>query len=132
MDLGSGRHQRTQTERTDGTVKEKRFQGVAFATLALKKAFEELSFGKFEEKELFRFLKKALADLKTDPFCGIRIPEKQWPKEYVQKYNINSLYKYDLPKGWRLIYTIRGNDVEIISVVIEWFDHQEYERRFRY
>ncbi|MFH0715139.1 MAG: hypothetical protein V1847_05350 [Candidatus Diapherotrites archaeon] len=132
MDLGPRRHSRTQTERTDCTVREKRFHGVAFATLALKKTFEELSRGKFEEKELFRFLERAMADLKANPFCGIRIPEKQWPKEYVQKYNINNLYKYDLPKGWRLIYSIRGNEVEIISVVIEWFSHPEYERRFRY
>ena len=41
--------------------------------------------------------------------------------------------KYDLPDGWRLVYTITTpNKVEIISVILEWFNHPEYEKRFHY
>jgi len=31
-----------------------------------------------------------------------------------------------------MLYTIRGNELEIISVIIEWFSHKEYGRKFRY
>jgi hypothetical protein len=55
-----------------------------------------------------------------------------WPKGYSTKHNINSLYKYDLPNGWRLIYTVKGSQLEILSIIIEWFDHKGYERRFKY
>jgi hypothetical protein len=50
----------------------------------------------------------------------------------IQKYKINSLHKYNLPNGWRMLYTIKGNEIEIISIIIEWIRHKEYERKFKY
>ena len=76
---------------------------------------------------------RAVNDLRENAFCGIQIPKKLFPKEYVQKYKINNLWKYDLPNGWRLLYTVTPeNEVELISATLEWFDHKNYERRFRY
>ena len=109
-----------------------RIKSVAFADASLKKAFEELEKGRYEEQQLLDFLKRAVEDLKKDPLCCIRVPSKLWPKEYIQAYQINNLYKYDLPNGWRLLYTIRGNEIEIISILIEWMKHKDYERRFKY
>ena len=54
------------------------------------------------------------------------------PKEYKQRYGINNLWKYNLPNAWRLVYSITGNEVEIIAILLEWFDHKDYERRFKY
>lgn len=105
---------------------------VGFADEKIKQAFLELEQGKGAEPHLFEFLSRAFDDLKKDPGCGIKIPRKLWPKEYIQKYEIDNLWKYDLPNGWRMIYTIRANQVTILSVVLEWFDHKEYERRFGY
>ncbi len=98
----------------------------------MKRAVEELEKGKFEDAQLAIFLQRAIDDLKQNPFCGIRIQTRLWPKEYTQKYGINNLRKYDLPNGWRVIYTIRGNEIEIISIIIEWLSHKEYERKFGY
>jgi Txe/YoeB family toxin of Txe-Axe toxin-antitoxin module len=109
-----------------------RIRKVAFADESIKKAFEDLQKGKFEEQQLAGFLNRAMDDLLENPFCGIRVPSKLWPKEYIQKYCIDNLRKYDLPNGWRLLYTIRGNEVEIISVLIEWLSHKKYERLFKY
>ncbi|MFH1895329.1 MAG: type II toxin-antitoxin system RelE/ParE family toxin [archaeon] len=109
-----------------------RINKVAFADLSLQKAFLGLQEGKHEDKQLAKFLQRAIDDLKKNPFCGIRIPSKLWPKEYVMKYGIDNLRKYNLPDSWRLIYTIRGNKLEIISVLIEWFNHKNYERKFKY
>ena len=71
-------------------------------------------------------------DLSKDPFCGIQIPKKLIPKTYKDKYDVDNLWKYDLPKAWRLIYFIKGDAVKIVSIILEWFDHKEYERRFNY
>jgi len=109
-----------------------RIKSVAFADSSLKKAFEELKEGKFEDRQLVGFIQRAIEDLKAYPLSGIRIPSKLWPKEYIKKYKIDNLRKYDLPNGWRLLYTLRGNELEIISVLIEWFSHKDYERKFKY
>ncbi|MBU0591130.1 hypothetical protein KKF81_05465 [Candidatus Micrarchaeota archaeon] len=105
---------------------------VVFADAKLKKAYEELKEGKGAELNLIEFLDRAFDDLKKDPSTGIKIPKKQWPKDYLKKYQIDNLWKYDLPNGWRLIYTLKANQVMIVTVVLEWFTHKEYERRFKY
>jgi len=46
---------------------------------------------------------------------------------------IDNLRKYDLPNGWRLIYTVKGNSVEMVAVILEWSaSHKKYEKRFGY
>ncbi len=112
---------------------ESRMKSVAFADGALKRAFDKLKSGKFEDRQMYDYLNNAFDELKENPFAGIKIPGGLWPKIYVQRYGIDNLRKYDLPNGWRLIYTLRGNSVEIVSVILEWFSsHKEYEKRFGY
>jgi hypothetical protein len=105
---------------------------VAFVDENLKKSFLELKEGKFEEKKLFEFISRALDDLKNNPLCGIRVQNKLIPKEYIQKYGIDNLWKYDLPNAWRLLYTIVGNNVKIIGVLLSWMSHKDYEKLFGY
>ena len=97
-----------------------------------KDSFEKLKQGKFEQSQLYKQINHAMDNLKKNPRAGIHIPKNIWPKEYIQKYKINNLWKYDLPKGWRLIYTIKGTEVEILAVILEWFEHKEYDRKFHY
>ena len=105
---------------------------VAFLDLTMKKSFEKLKSGKFEDKQFAGFIDRAMDDLKENPYCGIKILKKQWPEEYVKKYKIKNLWKYDLPNAWRLTYTIEQDNVEIVSIILEWFDHKDYEKRFGY
>ncbi|MFH0973537.1 MAG: hypothetical protein V1817_01985 [Candidatus Micrarchaeota archaeon] len=105
---------------------------VRFIDAKLFQAFEELKAGKSEERKLAENITKAITELKKNAFCGIKISRKLWPTAYVRKYGVTNLWKYNLPEGWRLIYTIVGNEVEIISVILEWFDHPHYAKRFGY
>ena len=105
---------------------------IFFAESKLKISFEELKTGKVEEQELYKHIKQALDNLKTNAFSGIQIPKRLIPPIYVSKYNIDNLWKYDLPKGWRLLYSVGRNGIEILSIVLEWMDHKEYEKRFKY
>jgi len=113
-------------------VKNDRLKKVVFVDQSLYKSFLELKSGKFEEKELASYIQRAINDLKENPFIGIKLPNRLWPKEYLQKFSITNLRKYDLPNGWRLIYTLEGSDIEIVSILLEWFSHKEYERCFGY
>jgi hypothetical protein len=105
---------------------------VAFANEKLQEAFLQLQHGKFEDKQLYNFLCRAIEDLKQNPQCGVRIPNKLIPKEYIQKYGVNNLWKYNLPSAWRLAYSLAGNEIKIVSVILEWMSHKEYEKRFKY
>ena len=105
---------------------------VAFVTKKLKEQFESLKEGKFEDKQLYDCIERATDDLKKSPTCGTRIKKRLWPKEYVKRYKITNLWRYDLPNAWRLVYTIESDEVKIMSIVLEWFDHKEYEKRFKY
>ncbi len=66
-------------------------------------------------------------------FSGERIPQKQIPKEYKIKYNTDNLFGHPLPNAWRLVYSVvTPSKVEILAVISEYFNHKDYERRFKY
>jgi len=103
--------------------------GVVFADDKLEKAYNSLE----DDDWLKKAVKKAIDNLKENIFCGERIPQKQIPKEYKTKYGIDNLWWYPLPNAWRLIYSvITPSNVEILAVILEYFDHKNYERKFRY
>lgn len=102
---------------------------VVFAEDKIEKEFYDLK----ENNEIKKYIKRAIEDMQKNAFCGIQLPKRLIPKEYIQKYNVQNLWKYDLPDGWRLIYTITTpNKIKIISVILEWLDHPNYEKRFKY
>ncbi len=102
---------------------------VKFISENLEKQFETLN----EADPLKKGIKRAIKDLQRNAFFGIQIPKRLFPKDYIPRYKINNLWKYDLPNGWRLLYTVTSeNQVEIVSAILEWFDHKNYERKFKY
>ncbi len=102
---------------------------VTFADIYIQKEFDSLD----KNDELKKYILRAIEDIKHNAFCGIQIPKRLIPKEYIQNYEIENLWKYNLPNGWRLIYSITTQDkVKIISIILEWFNHKDYEKRFRY
>lgn len=105
---------------------------IRFADDSIKQAFYKLEQGDESEKELFSIINRAMDAIERNAFCGIQIPKKLIPEYYAQKYGVKNLWKYDLPKGWRLIYSIVNDEAVVISIILEWFSHKEYERRFKY
>ena len=103
-----------------------------FADDKLRKAFDKLKDSKTEDKRLFNWLNRGFDDLAQNAFCGIQVPKRLIPKEFIKKYGIDNLWKYDLPKGWRLLYSVAKDDIVVISIILEWVDHKDYEKRFKY
>ena len=88
---------------------------------------------KISDENLRRQLERAFENLEENAFCGIQIPKRLIPKEYVKRFGVlTNLWKYNLPDAWRLIYTIKNSKVSILSIILEWLNHKEYERRFGY
>ena len=106
---------------------------IVFGNNRLKDSLDKLRNSKTEDKKLYEWIVRAFEDLEKDAFSGIQISKKLIPKEYIKKFGkLDNLWKYNLPNAWRLIYTVKSSQVMIISVVLEWMDHKEYERRFKY
>jgi Txe/YoeB family toxin of Txe-Axe toxin-antitoxin module len=105
---------------------------IRFADEKTKYKIYELQKGNFEEKQLFKFINEALDNIEENAFCGVQIPKKLIPKEYSKKYRIKNLWKYNLPKGERLIYSIVNDEIIVVSIILEWLEHKDYEKRFKY
>jgi Txe/YoeB family toxin of Txe-Axe toxin-antitoxin module len=106
---------------------------IIFADEKIQIALEKLKTSKTEDKKLYEFLIRAFEDLEKDAFCGIQIPKKLIPKEYHKKYGqLDNLWKYNLPSAWRLMYTIKNGEVMVLSIILEWMTHKEYEKKFNY
>lgn len=102
---------------------------VVFISDELENNFNELR----ADDPIKKGIVRAIKDLKVNAFSGIQVPKRLFPKGYIVKYGINNLWKYDLPNGWRLFYTVTAeNEVELISAILDWFDHKDYERKMKY
>ena len=54
------------------------------------------------------------------------------PREYKQRYEANNLFRVELPNFWRMLYTIKDKEIEIIAFILDIVDHKEYNRKFGY
>jgi len=81
---------------------------------------------------LLRIIEKGIAKLIENREAGQKIQKKLWPMFYVQKYGISNLWRLRLDDSWRMVYTIIGEQVRIVTVILEVLDHKEYDKRFGY
>jgi Txe/YoeB family toxin of Txe-Axe toxin-antitoxin module len=80
--------------------------------------------------EIKKSITKAIKNLQVNPFCGIQIQKLLIPREYSQ---FDNLWKVNLTSGWRLLYTVTSNNnVELIALILDWTNHTNYERKFKY
>jgi mRNA-degrading endonuclease RelE of RelBE toxin-antitoxin system len=105
---------------------------VVFRNKELFNTYKKLEDGNSEEQKLYKWITRAIQDLKEDAFSGLSIPKDRIPKKYQKEFEAKSVWKYDLPKAFRLIYTIENNKIEVFAIILEWFDHKSYEKRFNY
>ncbi len=105
---------------------------IKFGDEKVQKSFEKLKDSKTEDHKLYKWICRAFEDLEENAFCGVRIPKKLIPKIYIDKYGVDNLLKYDLPNAWRLIYSVANGEICVLSIILEWMDHKNYERRFNY
>lgn len=96
----------------------------------LKEAIKDKN-GKFHN-QLLKAIEREENNLRIDMHRGTQIEKSKIPKEYFMQYGVTNLWKIDLPGFWRMIYTITGNEFEIISVLLEFIDHKEYNKKFKY
>jgi mRNA-degrading endonuclease RelE of RelBE toxin-antitoxin system len=84
------------------------------------------------DAQLLKAIDREKLNLKTNPQKGIHIKKRNITKQVVQRYNTDKLWKLDLVGFWRMIYTIMGDEVRIITFILEIMDHRKYDKVFGY
>ena len=87
----------------------------------------------------YKLLNRAIEKLKWDFKSGQILTKKSYPsayKEYSMKYaeevKIDKLWVLKISKDWRVIYTVVGSEVEIISFILDSMNHKKYEQKFNF
>ncbi len=97
-----------------------------------KESYLELKKRKDKEAEsILNSVERIISILKDNPQYGQPISKRLIPKTFV-KMGIKNLYRIELSNYWRMLYTIEGNDVEILLFVLNIMDHKGYDKLFGY
>lgn len=77
-------------------------------------------------------INNALRNIKAEPYYGDLIPRKYISKAVMQKYGTDKILRAELVGYWRLLYTLIGDEVRIIAFILEFMDHDKYNKVFGY
>ena len=81
---------------------------------------------------LLRSINRVRDLLKQNPFAGDQVPKRQIPLKYIQKFDAENVWRIELADRWRLVYTITGNQIDIVTFVMDIFNHKDYDNVFGY
>jgi hypothetical protein len=87
-----------------------------------------------EEQQMLEAIDKKVALIKANFHYGQPISKPKIPAEYVQKYGITNLFWVELPRFWRMFYSLTcgEQEIEIIAFVVDILDHKKYVKKFGY
>ena len=82
-----------------------------------------------QQQQLLKSIKQKIELIKANPQYGAPVP-----KTLVKKsgYLVDNLWVADLVGYWRMLYTLKGDQVEILCFVLEIIDHKRYDKIFGY
>jgi len=97
-----------------------------------KESFLELKKRKDKESQsILRSISRVTEILKTNPQYGEPISKELIPEQF-KKQGIYNLYRVELSNFWRMLYTLKGNQIEIFLFILTISDHPGYNKLFGY
>ena len=102
---------------------------VVFMDESLEEAFNSLT----KEDSTKKALINAIRNIKENCYCCRNVKKKLIPKKLIEKHGINNLWIYNLPSAWRLLYSLTNTgEIELVAVILDWMNHKDYERLFKF
>lgn len=83
-------------------------------------------------EQLLTSINNALRNVKANPYYGNLIPRKYLSKGVIQRYGTDKILRVELVGYWRILYTLIGDEVKIIAFILEFMDHDKYNKIFGY
>ena len=105
------------------------------------KEYQELQNSVFEGRkvkkkptyeQLLTSINNALNNIKADYRYGNLIPRKYISKTTIHKYGTDKIFRVELVGYWRLLYTVIGSEAKIIAFILEYMNHDKYNKIFGY
>lgn len=81
-----------------------------------------------EEMQLLKSINNKITILKQNPVYGQSVSKYLIPKTL----EVDNLFRVELTHYWRMLYTLRSNEVEIVSFVLFIVGHEAYARLLGY
>lgn len=81
-----------------------------------------------EEIQLLKSIKQKIELLKINPTYGDKIPRHLIPKEL----DVSSLFRVELTGYWRMLYSLEGNQLEVVAFILYIVDHPTYNKLLGY
>ncbi len=81
-----------------------------------------------EEMQLLKSIRQKVELVKENPMYGDNIAKDLIPKNL----DVSNLFCVDLTGYWRMLYSLEGNQVEVVAFVLFLVDHPTYDKMFGY
>ena len=85
-----------------------------------------------DSQQLLKSIENSIARLLTNPQSGLHIKRINIPTDTKKRYGTDRLWKMNLAGYWRMIYTLTGDQLRVISFILEFMNHKQYNKRFKY
>lgn len=85
-----------------------------------------------EEMQLLNSIRQKIGFIKANPFYGNSIQKHLIPEEYKKEYGTKNLFRVEVSQFWRMLYTVKGDQIEIICFVLDIINHPTYDKKFGY
>ncbi len=82
---------------------------------------------------IYEQIDRATDEISKNVFCGRNVKKRLIPRELINKYGFDNLWIYNLRSGWRLLYSVTSPDkIQILAIVLDWMNHKDYEKLFKF
>ena len=81
-----------------------------------------------QEMQLLKSIRQKIELIKANPTYGDKIPHKLIPKTL----DADNLFRVELTGYWRMLYTLAGNQVEVVAFILFVIDHPTYDQLLGY
>ena len=82
-----------------------------------------------DHQKLMKSIKQKIELVKSNPQYGAQVPKALISRS---GYPVDNLWVADLTGYWKMLYTLKGNQIEILCFALEIIDHKRYDKIFGY
>ena len=93
--------------------------------------FSKLYFALDKKSQLYKELDDILERLKENPTLGDMIRFERIPKTIQKKHDLDNLFRIEVNRDWRLLYTLVGWPKQKKVYVLSAMPHKEYDKLFK-
>ncbi len=82
-----------------------------------------------DHQQLLKSIKQKIELIKSNVQYGDPVPKKLIK---ATGYDVDNLWVADLTGYWRMLYTLKGSQIEVLCFILEIMDHKKYDKLFGY